>query len=136
MNHENISAIFIIDLNNFKTANDTLGHSTGDKILQDTASSIKQIVRNTDLSGKIGGDEFVLLIKNTTNLEAIEKIAQKLNNTLKKSYSKNDKTVNISASIGIAILKENLSIEELYENADSALYKVKEKGRNSYLISY
>lgn len=136
MNHENISAIFIIDLDNFKTANDTLGHSTGDKILQDTASSIKQIVRNTDLSGRLGGDEFVLLIKNTTNLEAIEKIAQKLNNTLKKSYSKNDKTVNISASIVIAILKENLSIEELYENADSALYKVKEKGRNSYLISY
>lgn len=88
------------------------------------------------MSGRLGGDEFVLLIKNTTNLEAIEKIAQKLNNTLKKSYSKNDKTVNISASIGIAILKENLSIEELYENADSALYKVKEKGRNSYLISY
>lgn len=135
-NTESVTGLFLIDLDNFKTANDTLGHGMGDKILQDTSSSIKHIVRSSDLSGRLGGDEFVLLIKNASDTGALEKIAQKLNSILRKSYSKDDKTVTISASIGITVVKEKLSLQDLYEKADSALYRAKEMGRDSYYINY
>ena len=83
----------------------------------------------------MGGDEFVLLLENISKIEDIKKIAEKINKALIKKYSKNGKEITISASIGISIVKENMSIKELYKNADKALYNVKYNGRNSYCIN-
>lgn len=129
-----ISALFAIDIDNFKKANDTFGHLMGDKILYETATSIKNAIRKTDISGRVGGDEFLVLLENVPTVESIKKIAEKLNNSIKKVYTKDGKSITISASIGIAIVEERIKFKELYEKADSALYQVKTNGRDSYIV--
>ena len=83
----------------------------------------------------MGGDEFVLLLENISKIEDIKKIAEKINKALIKTYSKNNKDITISASIGITIIEENMTIRKVYKKADKALYRVKYNGRNSYYIN-
>lgn len=128
------SALFILDLDYFKQANDTLGHLIGDQILKESALAMKSIVRSSDLAGRLGGDEFVLFIRNVRNLQAIHICAEKINCALQRTYGEEGKEVAISASIGIAVVTTETTFEELYQMADIALYKVKEKGRNGYHI--
>ena len=130
-----IAALFIIDLDNFKKVNDIFGHLTGDKILMEAAKNLRNIVRKTDILGRMGGDEFVLLLENISKIEDIKKIAEKINKALIKTYSKNNKDITISASIGITIIEENMTIRKVYKKADKALYRVKYNGRNSYYIN-
>ena len=85
---ENFDALFLIDLDNFKEINDVFGHRMGDKVLHEAAGTLKHSLRSSDLLGRLGGDEFILLIKNAPNIEAIHKIAQKLNSSLTKTYTK------------------------------------------------
>lgn len=128
------SALFILDLDYFKQANDTMGHLIGDQILKESALAMKSIVRSSDLAGRLGGDEFVLFIRNVRNLQAIHICAEKINCALQRTYGEEGKEVAISASIGIAVVTIETTFEELYQMADIALYKVKEKGRNGYHI--
>lgn len=130
-----MAALFIIDLDNFKQANDIFGHLMGDKILIEVAKNLKSAIRKTDILGRMGGDEFVLLIENMSTVEDIRKIAEKINRSLIKTYSENEKNITISASIGIAIVEENMTTRKLYKKADEALYHVKYNGRNSYYIN-
>lgn len=132
---ENFDALFLIDLDNFKEINDVFGHRMGDKILHEAAGTLKHSLRSSDLLGRLGGDEFILLIKNAPNIEAIHKIAQKLNSSLTKTYTKNNKSISISCSIGISIIDTDFSFKKAYKNADKALYHVKYNGRNSYFIN-
>lgn len=129
-----VSALFLLDLDNFKNINDKFGHRTGDKVLQDTSNTLKTSLRGTDILGRLGGDEFVVLIPNAPNIEAVHSIAKKLNRSLIKTCSKSNKSITISCSIGIAILKDDMTFKKAYEIADSALYHVKKNGRNSYYI--
>ena len=132
---ETVDALFLIDLDNFKEINDVFGHRAGDKVLHEVADTLKHSLRNSDLLGRLGGDEFVLLIKNAPNIEAIHKIAQKLNSSLTKTYTRNNKSISISCSIGISIIDTDFSFKKAYKNADKALYHVKYNGRNSYFIN-
>ena len=84
--------------------------------------------------GRIGGDEFIALVQNVNSLEEIHKIAKKLNNSLRKSYEKDNQRIVISASIGVTEVKKENSLKEICEKADKALYKVKYDGRDSYFI--
>lgn len=129
-----VSALFLLDLDKFKNINDKFGHRTGDKVLQDASNTLKTSLRGTDILGRLGGDEFVVLIPNAPNIEAIHSIAKKLNRSLIKTYSKSNKSITISCSIGIVILKDDMTFKKAYEIADSALYHVKKNGRNSYYI--
>lgn len=129
-----VSAIFILDLDNFKKINDTFGHGTGDIVLKETSVILKNNLRSFDIIGRLGGDEFIILIKNLNSLEEIYKIAKRLNNNLIKTYIQNNQSIDISASIGIAEIKEGKSLKEICEKADKALYKVKNEGKNSYFI--
>lgn len=131
-----VNALFLIDLDNFKKINDIFGHRTGDKVLFEAANTLKTSLRSSDLLGRLGGDEFVLLIKNAPNIEAIHKIAQKLNKSIIKTYTKSNKSITISCSIGISIIHKNMTFKKIYTNADKALYNVKNNGRNSYFINY
>ena len=130
-----ISALFILDLDNFKEINDIFGHRTGDEVLKETAHTLRNSLRSSDILGRIGGDEFVLLIKNAPNINAIEKVAQKINLSLVKTYTRDEKDITISCSIGIKTLEKEASFEKAYEGADLALYKVKYNGRNSFYIN-
>ena len=131
-----IMAFFIVDLDHFKRVNDTLGHQFGDKVLIEFSKKIRGIFRPNDCIGRFGGDEFIVIIDNlpSTDIvirkaEAIKKIACEL--TIEGIHA------GTSASIGIAIVpKEGTDYENLFKAADEALYRVKECGRNNYLINY
>lgn len=131
---EGIFALFLLDLDNFKELNDSLGHLAGDKALADVAMILKKIKRKGDVVGRIGGDEFMLFMKGAADMDEVHEYARKLNDALRKSYGEKEKTVTVSASIGIAVVKEEKTFLELYEKADEALYKVKKHHRNGYMI--
>lgn len=115
--------------------NDTLGHIVGDKALHEAAASLKSVIRAKDLICRIGGDEFMLFIKDAESVADIRFCAEKINRILVKTYEKDGKEVTVSASIGIALVEEGITFESLYERADRALYEVKNKHRNQYWIA-
>ncbi len=132
---QGIDVFFILDLDQFKKVNDLLGHGMGDAVLKDTAHTLLSCVRKGDSVGRLGGDEFVLFLRNMDKLESVERKAKELNKALNKVYKKDGKSVQVGASIGIAVVSdETATFEALYEKADKALYAVKEKSRNGYLI--
>ena len=136
-----ICAFLIIDLDNFKMINDTLGHSMGDAAISDVAKKISLIFSIKDILGRIGGDEFCAFIvfeKTMPLSECIMHLNEKtadLCEILNEMYFNEDKYVEISASIGISIYPEQgESYSELFDKADNALYNVKKKGKNNFLI--
>lgn len=132
---EQMSALFLLDLDHFKEVNDSFGHIMGDQALRDAAQRIKGSIRNSDLAGRLGGDEFVLFIRGVGSMEGFHKCARKLNEILRWEYEADGIRVEVSASIGIAIVKPGQAFLQIYKNADVALYEVKRAGRNSYRIS-
>lgn len=134
-NKQGVDAFFILDLDHFKKINDFLGHGTGDQVLQNTAKILDQCFRKEDIVGRLGGDEFVLLIRRIDRIEAVHRMAKKLNESLCNTYEKDGQRIQISASIGIALGQaETESFEKLYEKADEALYEVKREQKNGYKI--
>lgn len=131
-NPDQTYAFFILDIDNFKTVNDTCGHAVGDMVIADFAQKIKLQFREDDIVGRIGGDEFVVFVS-VPSSEWTERKADMLSRTLQYEFSANQKSCSISASIGVAISPEaGSTFEVLYQNADSALYKTKERGKNGY----
>ena len=131
---QGVSAFFIIDLDNFKKANDTFGHDMGDKILQESAAKIKLVAKDVGVFARFGGDEFALLVKEVSNIEKLNEIAQQLNDILNKTYIENNKSVTVGASIGGVIIKKDMNFKEIYKKADNALYRVKNSKKGSYFI--
>ncbi|MCR5420801.1 MAG: diguanylate cyclase [Lachnospiraceae bacterium] len=131
---------YIIDLDNFKEVNDNLGHAMGDNVLIEVSDKLRQIFSEYDRIGRIGGDEFAVLLNvpegmnlETNNLVEIK--AKALNNSLRTTYTSEDKRVTVSASIGIAKYDENSSdYSRLYKHADEVLYYSKRNGKNQYNI--
>ena len=125
-------ALMFVDLDNFKEINDTLGHSTGDMILQEIAKRFETISRNEDMIARQGGDEFLLLFPNTNAQDALQ-IAQKLLEVTAKPFLHEGEELHTSLSIGITIYPENGdTLEKLAKNADIAMYKAKEDGRDRF----
>jgi diguanylate cyclase (GGDEF)-like protein/PAS domain S-box-containing protein len=134
-NHQ-IGAILFIDLDNFKSLNDTLGHDVGDKLLQEVAQRLKNTVRQSDLIARLGGDEFLIMIEDlgasqrSAALEA-EQIGTHILEALSQRYTLDSDRHFSTASIGIALFGQApLSVEALLKQADLAMYKAKEEGRN------
>lgn len=129
-------ALFMLDLDNFKTVNDEMGHPEGDKLLQETGEILKNEFRTNDIVARLGGDEFLIFAPEMANIDLIEEkaksICKKLHRTL---ASPNGSKIKTSTSIGIAIFpKDGEDDEELYENADKALYEAKKSGKNKYSL--
>ena len=135
-----VGAFFIIDLDNFKQTNDTLGHAMGDMAIRDTAQKISLIFSQKDILGRIGGDEFcVFMILDNISENMFAKIlmekAASLNEILQEYYNNDKFSVQISASIGIALFpRQGTNYNELFHHADSALYYVKQNGKNGNAI--
>ena len=123
-------AFVIMDLDNFKSVNDVLGHQMGDEVLATTAAILKNSVRDTDIVARLGGDEFMLYLPFESNSgflkEKLEDIRIKMNRDIKGAEG----IVTISSSIGVTFYNKNKSFDTLYKEADEALYKSKENGRN------
>ena len=129
---EEASAFLILDLDNFKEVNDKLLHKTGDKALQDVAKIISSTFRKNDIVFRLGGDEFIIFMKNIKGT-IVEEKAKTLINQLNLTYTRDEKRVSISASIGISFFpKDGSTFSNLYTKADSALYKAKESGKSTF----
>ena len=127
-------ALFMIDTDNFKSVNDTLGHGTGDDTIKFVAENIRNVFRDTDLVGRMGGDEFMVLMSHTTR-EIAKDRAKRLNDRIRSDVMDNGESVHISCSIGIAFFaKDGEAYDSLFKAADSALYEAKESGKDCYRI--
>jgi len=127
--------LFMLDVDNFKHLNDTLGHQTGDEFLIALATELKKSFRETDIVGRVGGDEFFALMKDVSDLSLVTKKAQNLLTTIQKVCAQYS-TVSLSGSIGISSYPENgKTLEQLYDKADNALYLAKGKGKNQFVFS-
>ncbi|UDN56588.1 GGDEF domain-containing protein [Clostridioides sp. ES-S-0010-02] len=130
-----IHAFLIIDIDNFKSINDNLGHVFGDKVLYEVSKQLKPIFRNNDIVGRIGGDEFIVFLKNIQSFENAKSKAEKICNIFRNSYTGNKKTYKISGTVGISFVPEHGAVfEELYKKADMALYYAKNKGKDKYSL--
>ncbi len=126
-------ALLFIDLDNFKQVNDTRGHPVGDELLTQVAGRLQGATREGDTLARLSGDEFTLLIENTPDLNGVQATAQKILALLAKPFELSDGQVFISASIGIAVFPDDgADCDALLKNADLAMYRSKEKGRNQY----
>jgi diguanylate cyclase (GGDEF)-like protein/PAS domain S-box-containing protein len=131
--HKRSAAILFLDLDQFKRINDTLGHQAGDELLCTIAERLKTCVRKQDTVARLGGDEFTILLNDVSNTNKIASIADHILNILKKPIKLGKQEVIVSTSIGITIAPEDSTCgETLMKNADMALYKAKEKGRDGY----
>ena len=130
-----LSAFLLLDLDNFKSINDHLGHKTGDQVLNDIASILKNSFRKTDIVARLGGDEFVIFLKNIKSKQSILPNIEELLQKLYLKYKNKSKTVQIGASIGISFFPEDgMNFQELYETADKAMYYAKTQKKNAYYI--
>jgi diguanylate cyclase (GGDEF)-like protein len=132
-NNEELS-LLIMDLDNFKIINDTFGHAAGDKMIREIGSIIKKSFRKTDIAGRIGGEEFAVVFKNTS-LEEAKKVAEKFRETVaKRKVVYSDHEISFTVSIGVTAIHGNIEdindVEDMLKMADNALYKAKAKGRN------
>ncbi|WP_137790876.1 bifunctional diguanylate cyclase/phosphodiesterase [Bacillus sp. E(2018)] len=124
--------IMFIDLDRFKYINDTLGHAVGDQLLIEIAKRIQACVGKNDTVCRQGGDEFIVLIPNTT-ADEVSKIAQQIVDLFSSSVMVNEQELFVTPSIGIAMYPgDGRDIETLIKNADTAMYRVKEQGKNNF----
>lgn len=130
-----IAALLFLDLDGFKTINDSLGHFVGDNMLKKVAERLKKFENEDITICRYGGDEFLILLKNINNMNEVIETTKKLLLKFKKPFNVDEYTLSITASIGIAIYPDSSdSFESLLRNADTAMYKAKENGRNTYSI--
>jgi diguanylate cyclase (GGDEF)-like protein/PAS domain S-box-containing protein len=126
-------ALLLIDLDQFKEVNDTLGHDTGDLLLQEAGRRISDCVRHSDTVARLGGDEFTIILHELHDDSHIEDVAQKIISKLENAFQLGDEVVHISGSIGITLYPNDASdIDTLLKNADQAMYAAKNNGRNCF----
>lgn len=132
---ECLHALFMVDVDNFKGLNDQMGHQTGDEFLVTLASEIKDCFRESDIVGRVGGDEFFALMRNVTDLSHVEHKARELLETGNRVCEKYWE-VSFSVSIGISLFPENgRTLEDLYGAADIALYQAKREGKKQFVFA-
>lgn len=125
------SMMFMVDVDNFKKINDTMGHAFGDEVLRSLGQQIGGIFRASDIIGRIGGDEFMIFLKGITDAEAVRKEAKKVEDFFKGFQAGEYVKYAATASIGVAIFpQEGSDFESLYKAADQGVYKAKKRGKN------
>lgn len=133
--NDKLHALIMLDIDNFKTLNDTLGHQSGDEFLIRLASELKNAFQENGIVGRIGGDEFFVFLENLSEKEEMEKHAQDVLDII-ADVARGYLQIGISGSVGIGIYPENGDVlETLYAKADEALYIAKNAGKNQYVFA-
>jgi len=128
--NKRIFSIVMGDIDHFKKFNDTYGHECGDYVLSKIAKIIKTTLRQLDILGRWGGEEFIILLPET-NLEDGDKVADKIRNTIESStFSYKHQELTVTMSFGVSVYDHPMSMEEVIDKADQCLYYAKEAGRN------
>ncbi len=131
--HSERVAVLFIDLDHFKWVNDSLGHNAGDTLLRQVALRMRECLREDDTLGRLGGDEFLIVVDPAENEQAIAVVARKLIDNVAKPLSIAGSMVEVSCSVGISMFPEDGSrADGLIRCADTAMYAAKERGRNCY----
>lgn len=126
-------ALLFLDLDHFKNVNDTLGHATGDLLLQEAARRLLNCVRETDTVARLGGDEFTIILGELHDTRSIERIAASIQQRMAEPFYLNEETVYVSTSIGVTLYPSDATeIEDLLINADQAMYAAKNEGRKRH----
>jgi diguanylate cyclase (GGDEF)-like protein/PAS domain S-box-containing protein len=126
-------AVLFVDLDRFKIINDTLGHEAGDHLLKEIGTRLRQTVRSSDVVARLGGDEFVVLVQEVSEPKQAEPVARKILSALVKPVVIHGQEYRITASIGICLYPSDAEDEQaLMKNADIAMYRAKEEGKNTY----
>lgn len=126
--HKNFAVMFL-DLDHFKHVNDSLGHGSGDQLLQAFARRVEKLLRPGDTLARLGGDEFTVLLEEIRSSEDVARVADRILQALKAPFSLRGQDVFASASIGMALGESHEKPEDLLRDADTALYRAKERGR-------
>jgi diguanylate cyclase (GGDEF)-like protein/PAS domain S-box-containing protein len=135
--YEKKLGVLFLDLDNFKTVNDTLGHDAGDLVLKEAAARLGKCVRECDTVGRMGGDEFIILGGNLDDIRGAEKIAERILKFFSIPFNVEDTSFDIGVSIGISFYpKDADDADTLVKNADTAMYWAKQKGKNTFCLHY
>lgn len=125
--------VMFLDLDRFKTINDSLGHAVGDQLLQDVSERLSGSVRASDTVARLGGDEFVVILPDVEHSSEAARVAEKISATLTPAYAIAGHELHITTSIGICVFpQDGDSVEALMKNADTAMYHAKSRGRNNF----
>ncbi|HET7488400.1 MAG TPA: EAL domain-containing protein [Acidimicrobiales bacterium] len=127
-------AVLFLDLDDFKTVNDSLGHVVGDELLRGVAGRLDTCVRPSDTTARLGGDEFAILLEGMTVGNEGVVVARRILEALRQPFDLGGKAVEVHASIGIAPVTDNLEPEDLLRNADIAMYAAKTRGKDGYEV--
>ena len=130
-----LSALMIIDLDNFKEANDLLGHAHGDQLLEKTAEILNEMFKGGDIIGRIGGDEFIVYMKNLSTISDADEMAGNVVKNVKYDLDFEGQPIHVTCSVGVAIYPyHGDTFETLFEKADRAVYTVKANGKDGYRV--
>ncbi len=130
--NENIAVLYI-DLDHFKEVNDSLGHKVGDILLKEVSDKLKTNIRQSDTVARLGGDEFIIILDHFSSLDIINSVVQNIMNSLKEPLLIENQEIYVTLSLGISVYpNDGRNADTLIKNADAAMYKAKEDGRNSH----
>jgi diguanylate cyclase (GGDEF)-like protein/PAS domain S-box-containing protein len=126
-------ALLYLDLDQFKDVNDTLGHHVGDRLLQEAAHRLSSYIRDVDTVARLGGDEFTIIMGGLDEFTSVERVAAAILETMAQPFQLDAETAYVSASIGITFYpQDGTQIDDLFKNADQAMYAAKNMGRNCF----
>lgn len=122
-------AFLMLDLDRFKSINDSLGHMVGDELLAEVSSRIQELMDDNTMCGRLGGDEFAIVIRDASEKGVVDRLARRIIRSLSRPYNINNNTLYVGASVGSAIgPRDGKTVEEIMRNADLALYRAKDEG--------
>lgn len=132
---EDFGALMIIDLDDFKSINDTLGHAFGDAVLSEISQALKTLFQDRGILGRVGGDEFIVFLNHMKRMEEIEQNAKDICDIFHHTYTGANNHYKVSGTVGIAISpKDGMTFDQLYQCADIALYYAKNNGKDTYCL--
>lgn len=125
--------LMLLDLDRFKTVNDTLGHDAGDQVLKAASDRLKECVREVDTVARMGGDEFTIILEGLSHEDDISRIAERITRSLTEPFQLGAERASIGVSIGITVYPtDDHEIDDLLRHADAAMYRAKQQGGNSF----